>query len=546
MKFLRAITLLVCPGIASIQAAVPTIASLGVRNSASYSLPGLPNAGIAQGSIFVIFGANLGPDKIVQVSSFPLPTSAGLSGTSVQVTVNGTSLYAIMLYTLVSQVAAILPSNTPIGTGTVTVTYQGQTSESAPITVVRSSFGVFTTNQSGSGPAVLQNVNSESDRPFNSPTKSAQAGQVIILWGTGLGPVSGDETNGPAPGDMPKLNLHVWVGNVEAKVQYRGRSGCCAGDDQIVFVVPEGVDGCFVPVYVQIDDVVSNFVTMSIGKNGAACGDPGLSDDLIALANQNGGLRGGSLFVGRSDGEAGNTKVSTDILGAGFVKVPLSLIYAGQSPKIGQCVVTQFPTALPPSPIGLDAGKVSVDTPVGKYELGEVTKGTFYLAFNASVPNSPTTVGDGTKLKPGKYTFTTTGGADIGPITASIDFPKSFQWNHDAITSVDRSQPLTITWTGGTPGTLVSVNGQSSAAPGPNGDIGAAFICWGDAATGSLTIPVGVLQALPANYQDKNGKYQGTLYAQDSVTYNPFSASGLDYGNIFWSDGYSKGHMQFK
>jgi hypothetical protein len=50
-----------------------TIAANGIRNSGSYAFPGIPNAGIAEGSIFVIFGQNLGPAKIVQ------------AGTSVQI-----------------------------------------------------------------------------------------------------------------------------------------------------------------------------------------------------------------------------------------------------------------------------------------------------------------------------------------------------------------------------------------------------------------------------------------------------------------------------
>ena len=126
--------------------AQPTIAANGVRNSGSYAFPALPNGSIAQGSIFVVFGTDLGPAKIVQVSSFPLPTKQGLSGTSIQVTVNGTSVYAIMLYTLSTQVAAVLPSDTPLGSGTLTVTYNGQTSNSIPINVVKSSFGIFAVN----------------------------------------------------------------------------------------------------------------------------------------------------------------------------------------------------------------------------------------------------------------------------------------------------------------------------------------------------------------------------------------------------------------
>ena len=63
-------------------AQLPSIAADGIRNGASYALSGMPNAGIAQGSIFIVFGSNLGPANLVQVSSFPLPTSQGLAGTS--------------------------------------------------------------------------------------------------------------------------------------------------------------------------------------------------------------------------------------------------------------------------------------------------------------------------------------------------------------------------------------------------------------------------------------------------------------------------------
>ena len=175
------------------KAQAPTIASDGIRNGASYTVAGLPNSGIAQGSIFVIFGDNMGPASIVQVSSFPLPTTAGLAGTSVRVTVNGQTQNAIMLYTLKTQVAAVLPSNTPVGTGTVQVTYNGQTSNSAPITVLAGSWGTFTRNQGGTGPSIIQNFNTEANQPFNTLLESARPGQTVILWGTGLGPVQSNQ-----------------------------------------------------------------------------------------------------------------------------------------------------------------------------------------------------------------------------------------------------------------------------------------------------------------------------------------------------------------
>src|SRR5713226_4873434 len=175
-----------------------------ISNAASYALPGFPISGIAQGSIFVIFRLDLRQAQLVQATSFPLPKQ--LAGTSVRVTVQGTSADALMLYTSVTQVAAILPSATPVGKGTLVLAYQGEASDPQPIEVVGSSFGIFTLNQAGTGPGILQNVNSALDRPVNSIMDVARPTQTMIIWGTGLGPVSGDEGAGPLPGNM---NLSV-------------------------------------------------------------------------------------------------------------------------------------------------------------------------------------------------------------------------------------------------------------------------------------------------------------------------------------------------
>src|SRR5437016_3588461 len=113
-------------------AQAPTITA--AENAATNIPPGLPNSAIAQGALFVVKGANLGPPALAIATSFPLPASIG--GTSVQVTVGGTTVDAIMYYSLAAQIAAILPSKTPTGTGTVKVTYNGQ-SASAPVTVVQ-------------------------------------------------------------------------------------------------------------------------------------------------------------------------------------------------------------------------------------------------------------------------------------------------------------------------------------------------------------------------------------------------------------------------
>ena len=97
---------LVAPRLAS---AAPVIFAAPV-NAASYTLNGLPSSGVSQGGMFILFGAGLGPANLLQVSQFPLPTTAGLGGTTITVNMGGTNYPCIMLYTVASQVAAILPS----------------------------------------------------------------------------------------------------------------------------------------------------------------------------------------------------------------------------------------------------------------------------------------------------------------------------------------------------------------------------------------------------------------------------------------------------
>src|SRR5262249_16259784 len=73
-------------------------------------------------------------------------------------------------------------------------------------------------------------------------------------WGTGLGAVDGDEASRPLPSAITVPGLEVLVGGVAAKVVYAGRSGCCAGVDQIIIEAPPGVEGCNVAVKVRYPD----------------------------------------------------------------------------------------------------------------------------------------------------------------------------------------------------------------------------------------------------------------------------------------------------
>ena len=93
-------------------------------NGASFMHSLLPNGKLAPGELFTVFGSGMGPTSLTQTVSFPLSTQ--LAGTSVRVAIAGTELDCWMVFTSDRQVGAILPSNTPVGTGWLTVSYGSQ------------------------------------------------------------------------------------------------------------------------------------------------------------------------------------------------------------------------------------------------------------------------------------------------------------------------------------------------------------------------------------------------------------------------------------
>ena len=104
-------------------------------------------------------------------------------------------------------------------------------------------------------------------------TNAANPGDFITLWGTGLGPVSGDETITQTPVNLNNAPLGVYIGGQQAIVQYAGRS-IYPGLDQINVQVPTGISGCHVSVVVRSGDIVSNFGTIPVALGGRTCSEP--------------------------------------------------------------------------------------------------------------------------------------------------------------------------------------------------------------------------------------------------------------------------------
>jgi len=106
----------------------------------------------------------------------------------------------------------------------------------------------------------------------NTTCGAANPGDALIIWATGLGPISGRDAAGDGLDvNMTSVPLTIWLGGVSVKATYQGRSGCCVGEDQIVFTVPANTPaGCAVPLSVQIGNSISNSVVIPVARQAAA------------------------------------------------------------------------------------------------------------------------------------------------------------------------------------------------------------------------------------------------------------------------------------
>ena len=265
----------------------------GIVNAANYS------AGVAQGSIFVVFGANMGPAQLTQVAAFPVPST--LSGTSIRFTpvAGGPAYDALVIYTSAGQLAGILQSAAPVGDYNVTVAYNGQTSPAFRTSVVARNFGLITLSSTGTGPSVAQIADLGSRvNQFGAP---ARPGNTLVLYGIGLGPITAPDNNPPGLQDLKgPTNLRVLVGETEIEPLYAGRSPGIPGLDQINFVLPANVAlGCTVPLRVRVAGTTTGAsTTLSIARAGDNyCTHPLYSESALRKVEAGGSLTYGSLAL---------------------------------------------------------------------------------------------------------------------------------------------------------------------------------------------------------------------------------------------------------
>jgi uncharacterized protein (TIGR03437 family) len=430
--------------------APPAISPEGVINAASQMPSQLPGGAIARGSLFRILGVRLGPGQV-----------------SVRVRKGSATVDAVPNYSSATRIDAILPASSPAGDVSLTVTSNGLTSAPFPVKVVESSFGIFTENGAGWGPATAT---------------PAAPGETIAIRGTGLGAVREPEI--------------VLGGRRVRRIRYAGPSQRTAGEDEIRFQIPEDApQGCHVPVEVRSGGVVSNTATVAIAPKRRPCvaTAPWLGSDSLLL-----------LIRSRMQSERfGNW--AFDLVAAKFGRsqseglAPLRML-----PPPGICTAYARTFAWDDlselialrSIVAPDWGWLTVSGPEGSKSVTKGPRGpfTYWRGLGGFSPGRGT-LPEPLFLTPGDYTITGRGDPDIGSFRAQATVTAPIDWiNRSQIDTVDRGKDVAVAWNGAAPGDLVIV--IASNMDQVTGAMGLCA-CVAPANAGHFTIPADMLTNLP-------------------------------------------------
>ncbi len=240
-------------------AEIPVIYPNGVLSVASYSSKAQPSPG----EIVAIFGARLS-DGIALATEVPLKTQ--LSTTTVTMGGRALPLFSVSD----GQVNAIIPYEVAAPVPQQMIVRRGnRVSLPAPVTVLPTEPGIFTTDASGKGQGHIYAIPGPGRQVLAGAGSPAQVGDFLIIYCSGLGPVNPPVVAGsPTPTDAlrPATNaVTVSIGGRPARVDFAGLTPASVALYQVNTVVPEGVEpGDSVPVVITAGGVSSPPVTIAV------------------------------------------------------------------------------------------------------------------------------------------------------------------------------------------------------------------------------------------------------------------------------------------
>ena len=296
--------------------------------------------------------------------------------------------------------------------------------------------------------------------------------------------------------------------------------------------MPAGVQGCYVPVAVDIGGVVSNITTIAVSATGDTCSDSILGQDLISKLAGGGNVNFGYVRLENTVLGYAGSAFSDDAYATFSAYTPQTAGMAVYGVSSGYCVTATnngFADLADLSPRQLDAGASLALQGLGNVSLSSIYGGYYYgyLSTNGRYLWSER-----------NYTVSGTGGAQVGAFSATDNTSDpSVQFSNISGTqSIPLSSDLTVKWNGGNAkmqNGLVTIGASSTPSPDAPYQQTVVLQCTAPLSAGSFTIPKWVLSTLPPSGTGQNPYITYPLGWIWIGQYNnpvTFQAQGLDRG----------------
>jgi uncharacterized protein (TIGR03437 family) len=239
-----------------LQAQEPDFTAAGVVNGASFA------AGLSPGAIVTIFGKGLTKDVkgVILANKTPLPDE--LAGTSVLFGTIAAPLFAIANVNGQEQINLLVPYElTGQKSTTIVVNNNGAKSAAVTVDVLETFPGIFTVD--GTSGAILT-----ADNRLVTSSNPAKRGEVVVIYCTGLGPVSPAPKTGASaaasPLSLTALLPAVTIGGSKADVLFSGLAPGFAGLYQVNVRVPALGPSGNLDVVIEAGGVSSKVVKLAV------------------------------------------------------------------------------------------------------------------------------------------------------------------------------------------------------------------------------------------------------------------------------------------
>lgn len=244
----------------------------------------------APGSYVEIYGSNLaGTTRAWTATDFAGPV-APTSLDNVSATVNGAKAY--ISYVSPVQVNIEIPDGIANGPAAVVVTYSGRASAPATITITAQKPGLLApASFNVAGKQYLAAIHGATGAFVSGGNITglapapAMAGETLILYGTGFGPIAGSTVAGQIASGLTKLAspFSVTMGTTAATVEYAGLAPELVGVYQFNVVVPQGLMGNEVTVQTSLNGTANTLQTLYLAVAGPPRG-PGAPANVTSSA----------------------------------------------------------------------------------------------------------------------------------------------------------------------------------------------------------------------------------------------------------------------